>query len=146
MCRGACKEGPVGGDKVKPIKIFATVVLLAAIASALTTPVIKASGSLLNQATPFNQTLYTPTVNGLWRVTMYAENTTGNWGATQVSASVSFTTAHGADTAGCVLQGSNFTGKCELVIRDLATNAIAASVTANTSATIDFYYVVERIQ
>jgi hypothetical protein len=80
---------PAGGISMYKTLGFAVVLLLAfAFMSGsksagssqitLTTPMIVASGKMLNQTAPFSKTLYTPGVSGLFRLSVYATITTAD--------------------------------------------------------------------
>jgi hypothetical protein len=72
----------------------------------LTSPVIVARGELRNQTMPISQTILTPTSSGLFRLSIYAEVTTGDPNSSSAwSLTPGWTDDTGVEYAGNILEG-----------------------------------------
>lgn len=136
----------------------------------LTTPMIVASGKLLNQKGPFSQTIYTPGVSGVFRLSLYATITTAdpasssNWlyGYSWTDASGTLQNVGNALVAGDYQLGQFYDGApFEITFSTVFNGGITTTFQANKGMPIthfteqsggsdnsaySVYYVLERLQ
>lgn len=104
-------------------------------------PKIEASQSFLNQSADLAATtVFTPSVDGMYRVSAYVRSVSGTGGA---AARIGWTDEAGTTSTGLNLAGSP--GQCTVPMKALAGTPITIQASIYSSCTYSLYVVVESL-